>query len=284
LARLGRTAWSTWCYHEGPVAQLVSAPPCHGGGRGFESRRGRIKRFRSAQSTDSGPSAPSIEASPPPVPRAPTLLIAAHGTASAAGHRTLISLVRNVRALRPGLPIEMGFVDVLLPWLSDVLEALDGPIVLVPALLSRGYHVTADIPKSVRKRGGAIVARHLGPDPLITTALVDGLAAARGSAAASGPVALVSAGSSDPVAMSELATAAADLSDRLGVPVHPTSLSGADLDLTGLEVAPYLLAEGRMSDTVVSRATAAKVVATPIGAHPAIAALVLQRYDEALAE
>jgi hypothetical protein len=26
---------------QGPVAQLASAPPCHGGGRGFESRRGR---------------------------------------------------------------------------------------------------------------------------------------------------------------------------------------------------------------------------------------------------
>ncbi len=29
-------------YVRGPVAQLVSAPPCHGGGRGFKSRQGRI--------------------------------------------------------------------------------------------------------------------------------------------------------------------------------------------------------------------------------------------------
>ena len=26
----------------GPVAQLVRAPPCHGGGRGFESHSGRL--------------------------------------------------------------------------------------------------------------------------------------------------------------------------------------------------------------------------------------------------
>ncbi len=28
----------------GPVAQLVRAPPCHGGGRGFESHPGRLHR------------------------------------------------------------------------------------------------------------------------------------------------------------------------------------------------------------------------------------------------
>ncbi len=28
-------------FNQGPVAQLVSAPPCHGGGRGFKSRPGR---------------------------------------------------------------------------------------------------------------------------------------------------------------------------------------------------------------------------------------------------
>ena len=27
---------------DGPVAQLVRAPPCHGGGRGFESLLGRF--------------------------------------------------------------------------------------------------------------------------------------------------------------------------------------------------------------------------------------------------
>ena len=27
---------------DGPVAQLVRAPPCHGGGHGFESRLGRL--------------------------------------------------------------------------------------------------------------------------------------------------------------------------------------------------------------------------------------------------
>ena len=33
------------CIYVGPVAQLVSAPPCHGGGRGFKSRLGRMGKL-----------------------------------------------------------------------------------------------------------------------------------------------------------------------------------------------------------------------------------------------
>src|SRR5690606_30939639 len=39
-------------HHFGPVAQLVSAPPCHGGGREFESRQGR--QYEPRFSSESG--------------------------------------------------------------------------------------------------------------------------------------------------------------------------------------------------------------------------------------
>jgi sirohydrochlorin ferrochelatase len=192
-------------------------------------------------------------------------------------------MVRNVRALRPSVAITLGFVDVLLPTVEDVLDSVRGTTVLVPALLSSGYHVSADIPRAVRRRRGAAITRHLGPDPLLTRALADGLAAARGGGEP-GPVALVSAGSSDPAARTELDAAAADLSSLLGVIVRATSLGDSALDLAGVEVASYLLAEGTMSDAIAARATAAgaAVVAGPIGAHPAVAELIVRRYGEGL--
>ncbi len=35
--------WNKYVNNYGPMAQLVRAPPCHGGGRGFESHSGRFK-------------------------------------------------------------------------------------------------------------------------------------------------------------------------------------------------------------------------------------------------
>ena len=212
-------------------------------------------------------------------------MLAAHGTASLAGHQTLISLVRNVHALRPGLRVELGFVDVLLPRLEDVLDELNGTMIIVPALLSSGYHVSSDIPRAVRRRRTASITRHLGPDPLLARALADRLAAGRDASRTgpTGPVVLVSTGSSDPAASADLDAAAADLAARIGVEVRGLSLAALDsIDLAGVEVASYLLAEGRMFDTIVERAGAAAFVTLPIGSHPVVAELVLQRYDEAL--
>jgi sirohydrochlorin ferrochelatase len=45
-------------------------------------------------------------------------------------------------------------------------------------------------------------------------------------------------------------------------------------------VASYLVAPGAFHDAV--RATGAAVVAEPIGAHPAVAEVVLRRYDAAV--
>ncbi len=41
LGTQGEVKAISTCFKAGPVAQLVSAPPCHGGGRGFKSRLGR---------------------------------------------------------------------------------------------------------------------------------------------------------------------------------------------------------------------------------------------------
>ena len=147
-------------------------------------------------------------------------------------------------------------MDVLLPRVEDVLEAVRGTTILVPALLSSGYHVSADIPRSIRRRRGASITRHLGPDPLLDAGAGRPAGAARGSRDP-GPIALVSAGSSDPAARAELEEAAADLASVVGVPVRATSLGDASFDLAGLEVASYLLAEGTMSDTIAARAAEA---------------------------
>jgi sirohydrochlorin ferrochelatase len=69
--------------------------------------------------------------------------------------------------------------------------------------------------------------------------------------------------------------------------VRPTSLADSTLtpaELAGAAVVPYLLAEGRMFESITARVTeaGAALVTNPIGAHPAVAELVLRRYDAAI--
>ncbi|MFN2559795.1 MAG: sirohydrochlorin chelatase, partial [Jatrophihabitans sp.] len=147
------------------------------------------------------------------------LIAVAHGTGSAAGSATTARLIDAVQASRPDIPVELCFLDVTAPRLPDTLAARgDAPAVVVPVLLSTGYHVQSDIPGAVAPHPQVRVARHLGPDPLLVDALVDRL----GSTELDGSVVLVGAGSSRPEAAAELAATGRLLGERLGcaVAVH----------------------------------------------------------------
>ena len=86
---------------------------------------------------------------------------------------------------------------------------------IVPLLLSTGYHLTTDLAGAARATG-ARLADPLGPDPLLVTALAGRLAEA--GVPDGTPVVLAAAGSSDPAAEADAAEQAGLLAERLGRP------------------------------------------------------------------
>jgi sirohydrochlorin ferrochelatase len=80
----------------------------------------------------------------------PVLLVVAHGSRDPRHAATVHALVRRVRALRPGLRVETGFLDFNVPSVQGTLESLaaDGvrDVVALPLLLTRAFHAKADIP------------------------------------------------------------------------------------------------------------------------------------------
>ncbi|MCF2529484.1 sirohydrochlorin chelatase [Yinghuangia soli] len=254
-------------------------------------------------------------------PRVP-LLAVAHGTRDAAGLAATAALVDEIRALRPGLAVELAYVDVAEPLLADTLARMAGPVVLVPLLLGAGYHVREDIPAALAAAPHvqARIAGVLGPDPLLAEVLGERLAAAWAGTAAEArdaqdhpqavdepgdslwterlagceAIVLAAAGSTDPGANADAARMAALLGALTGRPVVPSYLCAgaptpaeavAALHADGVRnvaVSGYLMSPGYFARKAAGSGAAA--TADPLGAHPALARLALARYDEALAQ
>jgi len=224
----------------------------------------------------------------------PTLLAVAHGSSHPAAASTTAALVRQVERLAPVLDVRLAFVQHAEPNLPDALDATGPDVVIVPLLLSSGYHLAADIGGAVRAVDTAITARTpvprvagpLGPDPLLVTALASRLSEA--GVPAGTPVVLAAAGSSEPRAGTEVAAQANLLAAELGVPVVAAfaaagqpGVAEAVAELrarTGgpVAVATYLLAPGQFHDKLA--ASGADWVTEPLGDHPAVAALIIDRY------
>ncbi|WP_063734353.1 sirohydrochlorin chelatase [Streptomyces sp. RTd22] len=230
--------------------------------------------------------------------RPPTLVAVAHGSRDPAALRTVTALVNAVRALRPDVPVRLGHIELNRPLLEDTLAALRGEAVLVPLLLGRGYHVKEDLPAAAARAAHLTtrIAAPLGPHPLLAEALHARLNEAGRRLRAPhrpGAVVLAAAGSRDPDAAVDAAATATLLGARLGgVPVVPAYASAAGPTVADavralaphhrdIAVASYFTAPGRFATQCADAAPG--VAAAPLGAHPAVARLVLHRYEQALA-
>lgn len=218
----------------------------------------------------------------------PAVLLVAHGTRVAEGRATVDALTEQVRALLPWAEVSCCYVDVQHPRVAEaVAEVAAGrPLVVVPLLLSRGYHVQVDVAEAVRGRVGTVVTGGLGPDPALVPVLLDRLAEA-----GSGPgdaCVLVAAGSRLPEAaedverMAELLAAARPGTVSVGYcAAAAPSVRDAVTAVGGpATVLPYLLAPGSFLGQLSG--SGATRTAEPMRADPRLAALVVERARQGL--
>jgi sirohydrochlorin ferrochelatase len=229
----------------------------------------------------------------------PVLVAASHGTSSAEGRAAVAALVDAVReAAGPGAQVLDAFVDVQEPDVASVLDALDEragrDAVIVPLLLSAGYHVHVDLADEARDRA-AIVTGALGPDDRLVDVLVARLV--ESGLRRDDRVVLATAGSSDAGAVDDCRDMGRRLAARLGRPVGVGFLSAArptvaeavvrtraTHPVSRVVVASYLLAPGYFHD--LAAAAGGDVTTTPLlradAAPPAgLVDLVVDRYARA---
>ena len=233
------------------------------------------------------------------------LLAVSHGTSSPTGAAAVQALVDAVRdrLAGPGTRVAAGFVDVQQPDVPTSLAALgaDGPggepVVVVPLLLSAGYHVHVDLREAADKALAAgahvTVARALGPDARLVDVLATRLdeAGLRDDDA----VVLAAAGSSDARALADCETVAAALAERLGRPVTPSYVSAAAPTVPDavaaaraggarVVVSSYLLAPGFFAGLAANAGadvTTAPLLTDGDPVPPGLVDLVLARFAEA---
>ena len=215
----------------------------------------------------------------------------AHGTRKQRGVTMIGDLAAQVSSAL-GQHVHVAFVDVLGPTPSEVLAGtLDGPAVVVPAFLSRGYHVTTDIPAHVAASGHPDVAvtEALGPGSQLVRVLADRLV--ESGWCPDDSMVLAAAGTSDPCAQRDLHTMAtwlsATTSSRVELAFAATGTPRVTDAVDALRrrgarrvvVASYLLSEGLFQDRL--RASGADLVTEPLGTHPGLVRLIASRFRRA---
>jgi NAD(P)H-dependent nitrite reductase small subunit len=186
------------------------------------------------------------------------LLAASHGTSDPDGRAAVAALVDAVRRTNPAVDVLDSFVDVQQPDVPSTLDTLEAgrPAVVVPLLLSAGYHVHVDLAEAAHEADRSVrITGALGPDPRLADVLARRLAQA--GLRAGDRIVLAAAGSSDSSAVADCHTTGrllASLLDRevtvsfisAATPRVPDAVAAERLAHPGsrVAVASYLLAPG----------------------------------------
>lgn len=213
---------------------------------------------------------------------APSLLLAAHGSSDPRATATVLAVRDRIAELRPGITCAAGFLEKAAPSARDALASLPRPAVVVPFLLAAAFHARVDIAGLVIE--GVVAAAVLGDDPALVPVAADRIGDLPGA------VVLATAGTSDPEANVTTARFAGRLAAELGRPVVaafaaaaeptvPQAIASVDGPVVVLR---WLLSPGVFADRIAAGARAAGAACTEvIGDHPALASLLLARYDAA---
>lgn len=235
------------------------------------------------------------------------LVAVAHGSRDPRSAATVAALMDAVRRRRPDLDVRLSFLDLSAPRLPDVLAAVDAGhdrAVVVPLLLGHAFHARVDVPGAVAEaarrhpRLAITTSAVLGGDARLEDAALDRLAAVAGPLDDPDLGVVVAAiGSSHAPANAAVHRIAQRWAARFGwagagaafaTATTPTVADAVTALRAGgarrVAVAPWILAPGLLPDRMARDALAADpaaVVAAPLADHPAVAAVVVDRWAAA---
>ncbi|MHA7986871.1 sirohydrochlorin chelatase [Rathayibacter sp. CAU 1779] len=230
----------------------------------------------------------------------PALVLVAHAGNDRHGRRAVGELMTAVAMRLGGVEARVAFVDVQQPDLSEALDGLQPgrSAVVVPLLLSTGYHVHSDLASTLVDDAERTlhVSEILGPDDALVELLTMRLRQA--GLRDDDVIVLAAAGSSDHRAVRDVLDTGRRVASRLERPVTAGFLTAAVPHLSSavetmrrlhpgsrLLVSTHLLAPGMFAD--LAAASGGDVVARTLlvpGATPpsALVELVARRYLDAV--
>lgn len=230
----------------------------------------------------------------------PVLVAASHGTSDPVGQAAVAALVHAVAAAKPHTVVIGSFVDVQHPDVPESIATIepDTAVVIVPLLLSAGFHVRVDLRIAAREAAPrpVTVTGALGPDARLAEILASRLEHC--GLRPGDRVVLGAAGSTDANAIADCRLMGRLLAERLGRPVSVGFISAAQPALPAVVeaerdaargarvvIANFLLAPGYFDG--LARSAGADVVTAPLlaagEAPPALLVeIVSDLYDTAV--